>query len=176
MSLTIRKLFTCTESDSFRPTRKEFERARTEAKSTPDNSNHENSITPAEYELSLRLAIQEFQKPGQAEITQVENILPFEKLIDSELMRGHEKIAGIMETKTKISNEHPKREFIDIENEEIASQIESWTENLVKNIKAERGIAGLSQDEIYELEALAWFHFDSLASAANAKSLEQDIN
>ncbi|GEM_PF-917549 len=175
MSLTIRKLFTCTESDSFRPTRKEFERARTESNLTPDNSNHENSITPAEYELSLRLAVQEFQKPGQAEILQVENILPFEKLIDPELMRGYEKVAGIMETKTKISNEHPKREFVDIESEEIASQIESWTEELVKNIKAERGVEGLSQDEIYELEALVWFHFDSMASAANAKSLEQDI-
>ncbi len=175
MSLAVRKLFTCNESDSFRPLRNTVERTRPKLNLIPDINEPENFITPAEYELSLRLTIQELKQLGQPKIQEVENILSFKQLIDPTLMPGYQKLIESIEVKTKISDEHPNREFIDLESKEIADPIEQWTEKLIGNIKIQRDGMNLSQDEIYELEALIWFHFDSLANLSNARSLELDI-
>ena len=42
-------------------------------------------------------------KEGQ----EVENILAFEELIDSELVQKHQELIGTIESKTKISEKHP---------------------------------------------------------------------
>ena len=57
MSLIIEKLFQHTESFSLGPLKSQFEIANTSSNSTHIVKATKNSITPAEYDLSLRFAI-----------------------------------------------------------------------------------------------------------------------
>ena len=183
MSPVIEKLFKHTERYSFRPIKKEVERTRTSSENLTDIIEEaKGPITSSEYNQSLRFTIQRLQQEKLKETKEIDAILPFEGLINKELRQQYETIIKTIEAKTKISVYHPKREFIDIESEELANQIENWTKTLIENLKAEKIKTNLSLDEVeneiyeYELGALSWFHFDSLINTLNAKSFEQDIN
>lgn len=180
----LRKLFTNTESDTCRPLQKQVEASKSVQNSTSDNDNcdltpdeYEQSgqLIPIDYGLSLRLAIQEHKQSEQkSPITEVDNISPLKELVNPELIDDYQKLIETLEAKTKVSKDHPEREFIDIEHETIAKEIEQWIGKLIKETEAKRG-SNLAQDDIHELEALSWFHFDSLATILNTKSLELDI-
>ena len=195
MNPLIRKLFTNTESDSFRALQKQVEISKPAQNSTdtancdltPDEYEQflrltmqgykqSEQLTPIDYGLSLRLAVQEHKQSEQkSPVTEVDNISLLTELINPELMQDYQKLIEILEAKTKISKEHPEREFIDIEHETIAKGIEQWTGKLVKEIETKKG-SNLAQDNIHELEALTWFQFDSLATMLNAQSISLDID
>lgn len=181
----LRKLFTNTESDAFRLLQKQVDVSKSVQNSTSDNDNcdltpdeYEQSgqLIPIDYGLSLRLAVQEHKQSEQkSPITEVDNISPLTELVNPELIDYYQKLIETLEAKTKVSKDHPEREFIDIEHETIAKEIEQWIGKLIKETEAKRG-SNLAQGDIYELEALTWFHFDSLITSINVKSLKQDID
>ena len=176
MSNILKKLFTNTTSDAFSPIQKQVKVSKPAHNLTPSSNNPDlNLITPADYERSLRLAIQEYKQLGQqSPITEVEDILSLTELINPELIQGYQRLIETIEAKSKISKEHPQREFIDIESNETAAQVEQWTRQLIEEIELKKN-SSLDQSDIYEIEALTWFHFDSLANRFNTKALEQDI-
>ena len=178
MSLFVERLFGNPESCFFKPIKKEVEKT---IKPTSPDSNSvdneaENTITPIDYNLSLKFAIHRFKMPWLKDDELIEKILPFEKLINFELMQKYQKLTEAIDSKSKVSDEHLKREFVDIESEEISGQISAWISELIKDLEIEKGNIQLNESELHELEALCWFHFDSLITARNAKSLEQDIS
>ncbi|MBI1858310.1 MAG: ATP-binding cassette domain-containing protein [Candidatus Melainabacteria bacterium] len=183
MSLVLRKLFTCAESDSFGSLRKTIQRAKPsdieeDSKHNGEADLKKDFITLAEYEMSLRFTLQTFQLMQSEQIKdgqEVGNIQLLEKLINSELMQKYKRLLEFLELKGSKSDSHPKREFIDIESEDISGQIDNWVKELIKNCNVGKENTILSQDETNELEALAWLYFDSLINGFNAKSLEEDI-
>lgn len=177
MSPILRKLFACTGSDSFKPIRREIERSNLPLDSKHIAEEIKNPITPSEYNLSLRFSIQRLKEPWLRDDELIESILPFEELISNELVQQYQRlIETIEETKLTTSDEHPTRcGFVDIEDEKISKEISNWIDGLIKSIEIEKGNIKLSEDESHELEALSWFHFDSLITACNARSLEKHI-
>ncbi len=172
MSPVIEKLFRHPESYLFRPLKKELERI----KDSPDltgivsvENETTSPITPAEHDLSLRFGVQRLQQKELEEAKEIENILPFEKLFNEKILQKYKAIIEIIEGKTKTSANHPKREFIDIEDETLITEVEGWTEELIKNLET-------NPNEVEELKALVWFHFDAIVNTLNAKSFEKDIN
>ncbi len=86
--------------------------------------------------LSLRESIQEkttaenFVSPEEQE-----RIKSMNELITPELMSGYRQILRDFRDKTKKSEEHPQREFIDINNDEFFDSIENWINDLVNEVK-----------------------------------------
>lgn len=134
----------------------------------------EKPLTLKDYWLSLRQSIQQkliIEKPTTEE---QERTKLLSELITPELMTGYKQILKDFNEKVKKSAEHPQREFIDIDGEELSNSIESWIENLVNEVKS-RKETGLEEGDIEELRAQCWLLFDSVGSVMNTKSLERDV-
>jgi len=131
-------------------------------------------MTLKDYWLSLRLSIQDkltIEKPTAEEQRKTRSL---SELITPKLMAEYKQILKNFNEKTKKSEEHSQREFIDIDSEELSNNIESWIENLVNEVKG-RKETDLDENDIEELRAQCWLFFDSIGSVMNTKSLEKDI-
>ena len=60
------------------------------------------------------------------------------ELITPELMAEYKQILKSFNDKTKKSEEHSQREFIDINDKELSDNIEGWIENLVDEVKSKK--------------------------------------
>jgi ABC-type multidrug transport system fused ATPase/permease subunit len=135
----------------------------------------QKQMTLKDHWLSLRQSIQEkitFEKPTQEE---QERIKLLNELITPELIVKYNEILQNLNYKTKKSKEHPQREFIDINDEELSDNIKSWIENLVSEVKNKKE-TGLDKNGIEELRAQCWLFFDSVGNMMNTTSLEKDIS
>ncbi len=125
--------------------------------------------------LSLRQSIQE-------KITDKKSILPedqeriklLSELVTPELMNEYKRIFKDFGEKTKKTEEHPQREFIDINNEEFFNSIENWIENLVEEVRNKKE-SGFDENDIEDLRERCWLFFDSVGCVMNTKSLEKEI-
>ena len=167
------------ESYFFRPIKEEVEKKKEVDKIKPLTADeHEEAeqrpMTLKDHWLSLRQSIQEkitFEKPTPEE---QEKTKLLSELITPELMTEYKQILRGFNVKAKKTEEHPQREFIDINNEEFSANIESWIENLINEIKSKRE-TGLDESDVEELRAQCWLLFDSVGNVMNTKSLEKDI-
>src|SRR3989338_11124099 len=89
-------------------------------------------------------------------------------------MAEYKQILKSFNEKTKKSEGHSQREFIEINDGELSSNIESWIEKLVSEVRSKKE-TGLDENDIEELRAQCWLFFDSVGSVMNTKSLEKDI-
>lgn len=124
--------------------------------------------------LSLRHSIQEkltIEKPTAEELERTKLL---SELITPELLNEYHEILRSFKEKTQKSEQHPEREFININGDESSAKIESWIENLIGEIRNKKE-AGLDEDNIEELRAQCWLLFDSIGNVMNTKSLEKDI-
>lgn len=135
----------------------------------------EVSFTLSENWLSLRESIQEkttaenFVSPEEQE-----RIRSMSELITPELMSGYRQILKDFRDKTKKSEEHPQREFIDINNDEFFDSIENWINDLINEVRDKKE-SGLDENDIEELREKCWLFFDSVGCVMNTKSLEKEI-
>lgn len=167
------------ESYFFRPIKEEVEKNKETAEIKPlTSSEHDGTeqkpMTLKDHWLSLRQSIQEklaIEKPTAEE---QEKTKLLSELITPELTAEYKQILKTLNDKTKKSEEHSQREFIDINEEELSNNIESWIENLANEVKS-RKETGLDENDIEELRAQCWLLFDSVGSVMNTKSLEKDI-
>ncbi len=167
------------ESYFFKPTKEEVEKKKEAAGVKPLTAEEyeeaeQKPMTLKDHWLSLRQSIQEkitFEKPTQEE---QEKTKLLGELITSELMAEYKQILRGFNGKTKKTEEHPQREFIDINEEEFSVNVENWIENLISEVKSKREI-GLDENDIEELRAQCWLLFDSVGNVMNTKSLEKDI-
>ncbi|MDD3532372.1 MAG: ABC transporter ATP-binding protein [Candidatus Shapirobacteria bacterium] len=167
------------ESYFFRPIKEEVEKKKEAVEVKPITADeHEETeqrpMTLKDHWLSLRQSIQEkitFEKPTQEE---QEKTKLLSELITPELMTEYKQILRGFNVKAKKTEEHPQREFIDINNEEFSADIESWIENLITEVKSKRE-TGLDESDIEELRAQCWLLFDSVGNVMNTKSLEKEI-
>lgn len=167
------------ESYFFRPIKEEVEKNKETAEIKPlTSSEHEGTeqkpMTLKDHWLSLRQSIQDklaIEKPTAEE---QEKTKLLGELITPELMAKYKQILKNFNDKTKKSEEHPQREFININDEELSNNIESWIDNLVNEVRSKKE-AGLNENDTEELEARCWLLFDSIGSVMNTKSLEKDI-
>lgn len=168
------------ESYFFRPIKEEIEEKKEAAEIKPlTSSKHEETeqkpMTLKDHWLSLRQSIQEkliIEKPTAEE--QRKTML-LSELITPELMTEYNQILRDFNGKTKKAEGHLQREFIDINEEEFSAKIESWIENLIKEVKIKKEI-GLDENDTEELRAQCWLYFDSIGNVMNTKSLEKDIS
>ena len=167
------------ESYFFKPVKEEIEKKKETIETKPLTAGeHEETeqkpMTLKDHWLSLRQSIQDklvIEKPTEEE---QEKTKLLSELITPELMAEYKQILKSFNEKTKKSEEHSQREFIDINDEELAKNIESWIENLVNEVK-NRKETGLDESDTEELRAQCWLLFDSVGSVMNTKSLEKDI-
>ena len=167
------------ESYFFRPIKEEVEKKKEAVEVKPLTADeHEETeqrpMTLKDHWLSLRQSIQEkitFEKPTQEE---QEKTKLLSELITPELMTEYKQILKGFNVKAKKTEEHPQREFIDINNEEFSANIEGWIENLINEVKSKRE-TGLDDSDVEELRAQCWLLFDSVGNVMNTKSLEKDI-
>mgnify|MGYP001579731077 FL=1 len=167
------------ESYFFKPVKEEIEKKKETVETKPLTAGeHEETeqkpMTLKDHWLSLRQSIQDklaIEKPTAEE---QEKTKLLSELITPELMAEYKQILKSFNEKTKKSEEHLQREFIDINNEELSNNIESWIENLVNEVKNKKE-TGLDENDIEELRAQCWLLFDSVGSVMNTKSLEKDI-
>jgi len=167
------------ESYFFRPIKEEVEKKKEAVEVKPLTADeHEETeqrpMTLKDHWLSLRQSIQEkitFEKPTQEE---QEKTKLLSELITPELMTEYKQILKGFNVKAKKTEEHPQREFIDINNEEFSANIEGWIENLINEVKSKRE-TGLYDSDVEELRAQCWLLFDSVGNVMNTKSLEKDI-
>ena len=167
------------ESYFFRPIKEYIEKKKEAAELRPLTADeHEETeqqpMTLKDHWLSLRQLIQEklvIEKPTTEE---QEKTKLLSELVTSELMVKYKQILKSFNEKTQKSEEHPQREFIDINKEEFSSDIESWIGNLVNEVKNKKETS-LDENDIEELRAQCWLFFDSIGNVMNTKSLEKDI-
>ncbi len=131
-------------------------------------------MTLKDHWLSLRLSIQEKLTIEQPTAEEQEKTKLLSELITPELTIEYKQILKSFNEKTKKSEEHSQREFIDINDEEISNNIESWIKNLVNEVKS-RKETGLDENDTEELRAQCWLLFDSIGRVMNTRSLEKDI-
>src|SRR3989344_4920807 len=168
------------ESYFFKPVKEEIEKKKETVETKPLTAGeHEETeqkpMTLKDHWLSLRQSIQDklaIEKPTAEE---QEKTKLLSELITPELMAEYKQILKSFNEKTEKSEEHSQREFIDINNEELSNNIESWIENLINEVKNKKE-TGLDENDIEELRAQCWLLFDSVGSVMNTKSLEKDIS
>jgi hypothetical protein len=128
------------ESYFFKPVKEEIEKKKETVETKPLTAGeHEETeqkpMTLKDHWLSLRQSIQDklaIEKPTAEE---QEKTKLLSELITPELMAEYKQILKTFNEKTKKSEEHSQREFIDINNEELSNNIESWIENLINEVK-----------------------------------------
>jgi ABC-type multidrug transport system fused ATPase/permease subunit len=126
---------------------------------------------------SFRLAVQEMVDSELAN-EKLENdpqIKMISEVITPELMAQYKQIVAVLNQKTKRNKEHPKREFIDINEDKIADQIATWANNLVAEVR-QNGKTGLDESDFEDLKSQCWLLFNSMASVMNTRSVEKDIS
>lgn len=169
------------ESYFFKTIKDEVEKKKEDVKIKPltfaeHDETEQKPMTLKYHWLSLRQSIQEkiiAEKPMSSEEQERTKLLS--ELIAPELMGEYKQILKMFNDKTRKSEEHPQREFVDINDQELSGSIEGWTKNLVEGVKTKKE-AGLNENDIEELEAQCWLLFDSIGSVMNTKSLEKDIS
>ena len=167
------------ESYFFKPVKEEIEKKKEVVETKPLTAKeHEETeqkpMTLKDHWLSLRQSIQEklvIEKPTAEEQEKTKSL---SELITPELMAEYKQILKSFNEKTKKSEGHSQREFIEINDGELSSNIESWIEKLVSEVRSKKE-TGLDENDIEELRAQCWLFFDSVGSVMNTKSLEKDI-
>ena len=166
------------ESYFFKPVKEDIEKKKAVETKPLTTGEHEETeqkpMTLKDHWLSLRQSIQDkltIEKPTAEE---QEKTKLLSELITPELMAEYKQILKSFNDKTKKSEEHSQREFIDINDKELSDNIESWIENLVDEVKSKKE-TGLDENDTEELRAQCWLLFDSVGSVMNTKSLEKDI-
>jgi len=132
-------------------------------------------MTLKDHWLSLRRSVQEkvtFNEPEFEE--ELEGIKKLSELITPKLMGEYKQIIGDFNKRAKKTDDHPQRELIDLDNEELSESIEAWVRNLIEEIKNKKEV-GLDEEEIEELRAQCWLFFDSVGNVMNTRSFERDI-
>lgn len=170
------------ESYFFNSIKKEYENKKNGDKIKPFTideyeNTEEGPMELKDYLLSLRQLIQQkinTEQSKQEEQQEQEKIKFLSDLIKPELMLEYKCILQDFNNKTKKTEQHPQREFIDINNQEFSDRIENLIENLIDEIENQRGDI-LDENDIEELEAQCWLLFDSIANVMNTKSIEKDI-
>ncbi|PIX91824.1 MAG: hypothetical protein COZ27_00765, partial [Candidatus Moranbacteria bacterium CG_4_10_14_3_um_filter_41_65] len=166
------------ESYFFKPVKEDIEKKKAMETKLLTAGEHEETeqktMTLKDHWLSLRQSIQDkltIEKPTAEE---QEKTKLLSELITPKLMAEYKQILKSFNDKTKKSEEHSQREFIDINYKELSDNIESWIENLVDEVKSKKE-TGLDENDTEELRAQCWLLFDSVGSVMNTKSLEKDI-
>jgi len=167
------------ESYFFKPVKEKIEKKKETAETKPLTAGeHEETeqkpMTLKDHWLSLRQSIQDKLAVEKPTAEEQEKTKLLSELITPELMAEYKQILKSFNEKTKKSEEHSQREFIDINDEEISKNIESWIENLVNEVRSKKE-TGLDENDTEELRAQCWLLFDSVGSVMNTKSLEKDI-
>ena len=124
------------ESYFFKPAKEEIEKKKEAVETKPLTSEeHEETeqkpMTLKDHWLSLRQSIQEklvIEKPTAEEQEKTKSL---SELITPELMAEYKQILKSFNEKTKKSEGHSQREFIEINDGELYSNIESWIEKLI---------------------------------------------
>ncbi|MBU4338659.1 hypothetical protein KKB43_03700 [Patescibacteria group bacterium] len=153
----------------------EIEKGEVSFTSDENEKNEQKPMTIKDNWLSLRQSIQE-------KISAEESVSPEEQertkllseLITTELMNGYKQIFKDLREKTKKTEDHPQREFIDINNEEFYNSIEDWINDLVIEVRSKKE-ARFDEKDIEELREKCWLFFDSVGCVMNTKSLEKEI-
>jgi putative ABC transport system ATP-binding protein len=126
--------------------------------------------------LSLRKTIQdkvEFE-PEPPTDEDKENIKLLSELISPELMAEYNVIFQNIKTKTTKSKDHLQREYIDLEEENLNTQIEHWVVSLLSELGKNSRVKFEASD-LQEVEAQAYIFFDAIVSVLNTQSIERDI-
>ncbi len=140
-----------------------------------NGKNEQKPMTIKDNWLSLRQSIQEKIDTEKSESTEEqERIKLLSELITPELMNGYKQIFKDFREKTKKTEDHPDREFININNEEFFNSIENWINNLVNEVISKKE-SGLNENDIEDLREQCWLFFDSVGCVMNTKSLEKEI-
>ena len=139
---------------------------------------HENAesmpMSLKDYWLSLRQSIQEKLEPEKPDIQQREITKQFSELITPELTSSYKQLLKDLNQKTKKTESHPQREYIDINVKDVSERINDWINSLIKELERKRGMP-LDKDDVEELYAQCWMLFDSVSNVMNIKSLEDDV-
>lgn len=167
------------ESYPFRQIRSEVERKNEVEKVTPITADEyedaeQKPMTIKDHWLTLRRSIQEKIQPVEQTLDDQERTKLLSEIITPELMSEYKQILQSFGERTKISEEHPQRELIDINSEDVSTEIEVWINNLIVEIQA-RNEVGLDENDIEELRAQCWIFFDSVGNVMNTKSFEKDV-
>jgi len=155
------------EGISEKKLRKEFE---------PLSSEEAPGYTLRDTYLDLRRSLDE-EIEGEAEQEnelQEERVKLLKELISPDLHKQFTDLLKELNSKTKISKEHPQREFIDIEQGSFKEDIEKWITTLEDTIKAKG--KDFNQEDLEEIKIKSWLYFDAIINVLNAKSVEKDIN
>ncbi|MCX6719091.1 MAG: hypothetical protein NTZ38_01815, partial [Candidatus Taylorbacteria bacterium] len=167
------------ESYSFTPIKEEIERKKNIKEVQPITADeHEETtqkpMTLKDHWLSLRQSIQD-KLPIETQTAEEERETKIlSELITPELMHGYSQLMSGLNERTKITDSHPQREFVDVNNEAISHDIENWISALLVEVKKRNGI-GLDETDEEDLRAQCWMFFDSIGNVMNTRSLENDI-
>jgi putative ABC transport system ATP-binding protein len=167
------------ENYFFKSTKGEIERKQEAAEIKPLTADEyeeteQKPMTFIDHSRTLRRSIQEkltIEKPGAEE---QERIRLLSELITPELMGGYKQVVKNLNEKTRKTEKHPQREFIDINSDEISTSVEDWIENLISDLKKQKEIT-LDETDLEEIRAESWLLFDAMGNVMNTRSLEKDI-
>lgn len=167
------------ESYFFRSIKDEVEKKKEAAEVKPLTANEHEEIEQGpmmlkDYWLSLRQSVQEKLTIEEPTPEEQEKTKLLSELITPELMTEYKRILRGFNSKARKNEEHLQREFINVNSEEFADNIEGWIENLINEVKNKQE-TGLDENDIEELRAQCWLLFDSIGNVMNTKSLEKDI-
>ncbi|MEK7643775.1 MAG: ABC transporter ATP-binding protein [Patescibacteria group bacterium] len=168
------------ESYFFKPIKEGIEKGKKTVEIRPLTAHEyedaeQKPMTIKEHWLSLRQSIQEKLTRDEPTREEQEKIKMLNELITPELMAEYKEILQGLNAKARKSEEHPEREFIDVNDDEFSAGIESWIGNLIAEVKKANEVE-VDENDVEELRAQCWLFFDSVGNVMNTKSLEKDIS
>ena len=167
------------ESYSFLPIKGEIERKKNPTEVQPLTVDEHDKIdlkpmTLKDHWLSLRQSIQEKLTVEKPTAEEQEKTKMLSELINPELVGEYKQILNDISEKTKKTEYHLQREFVDVNHKEFSDKIEDWIGKLISEVKSKKE-TGLDENDAEELRAQCWLFFDSIGNVMNTKSLEDDV-
>ncbi|MFH2063329.1 MAG: ABC transporter ATP-binding protein [bacterium] len=156
----------------------EYQPLQADSKTDDTETGEDRPMTLKDHWRSLRRSIQEKIRAGEEAFEEGgpdrETVEAMREMITPELNRRYKDLVREFNRRGGRSEEHPQREYVDVNSEDLSVDIESWIDDLVTEVEA-KSAEPLRPDEIEELRAQCWFLFDALGNVINTRSVEGEV-
>jgi ABC-type multidrug transport system fused ATPase/permease subunit len=136
-------------------------------------SGEEPNMELKDHWRTLRYNIQEHLEGDKEQKQFVERVKTFNEMLSPGLVAEYHAIVSVFKQKSGVSDAHPQRELIDLEDQKLSEQIDLWIDRLCAELSEKSKEIG--PEDFDGLRAECWMFFESMSSVMNTRSFVADI-
>jgi len=136
-------------------------------------SGEEPNMELKDYWRTLRYNIQQHLDGDQVHGQFVERVKTFNEMLSPQLVAEYQAIVAVFKQRAGVSDDHPQRELIDLEDQKLSEQIDLWIDHLCTELAQKTKDIGPADFD--ELRAECWMFFESMVGVMNTRSFVGDV-